>query len=76
MRRERPAIGETQPDDLATIEHLDSKPSGERGKHKGEKRIVLACRRCNWTRGNAENPNLRYRQKASPSPSPPARAEG
>lgn len=54
MRLERPAIGETQPDDLATIEHLDSKLSGERGSHKGERRQVIACRRCNWERGNAE----------------------
>ena len=41
-------------DDLATREHLDSKLSGARGKHKGELRIVLACNRCNHARGAEE----------------------
>lgn len=43
-----------QPANLATIEHLDSRLSGERGKHHGEIRIVLACRQCNHERGTQE----------------------
>lgn len=37
-----------QPDDLATIEHLDDRFSPDRGKRAGERRHVLACRKCNW----------------------------
>lgn len=43
-----------QPENLATLEHMDSKWSQERGKHPGEQRHVLACRKCNWTRGRLE----------------------
>lgn len=40
------------PDDAATIEHLDSRYSDERGKHSGEYRRVLACRKCNNERSS------------------------
>lgn len=39
------------PGNLATIDHLDHKFSPERGKHPGEYRRVLACKRCNELRG-------------------------
>lgn len=35
------------PKNLATFEHLDSRLSSERGKHQGERRVVLACWECN-----------------------------
>ena len=38
----------------ATIEHLDSRLSGERGGHSGEKRLVLACLKCNHNRASRE----------------------
>jgi len=40
-----------QPDDLATLDHLDDRFSPERGKRSGEWRIVMACRLCNNERG-------------------------
>lgn len=40
-----------QPDDLATFEHLDDRSSEWRGKLPGLIRVVLACYRCNQTRG-------------------------
>lgn len=42
------------PDNLATFEHLDSRLSPERGRHPGERRVVLACLRCNNERAHAE----------------------
>jgi hypothetical protein len=42
------------PQNLATLEHLDSRLSPERGKHNGERRIVLACAHCNHLRGRME----------------------
>jgi len=36
-----------QPPDLATFEHLDSRYSPERGKHSGERRVVLSHSYCN-----------------------------
>lgn len=41
-----------QPDNLAVLFHLDSKYSRERGKHFGEFRRVVVCRRCSdaWSR--------------------------
>lgn len=42
------------PADLATIDHLDSRWNPERGKHPNKSRRVLACARCNWERGRAE----------------------
>lgn len=38
------------PPNMATFEHLDDRYSLERGQHSGERRILLACRRCNWRR--------------------------
>jgi len=43
-----------QPDDMATLDHLDHKLSEDRGKHAGEVRHVLACRKCNLERGEAD----------------------
>lgn len=48
VRRHRPL-----PDHLATIDHLDHRFSSERGKHSGEARRVLACKKCNEIRGAA-----------------------
>ena len=50
--------GETAPDDMATIEHLDSRLSGERGNHQGEFRRVMACLKCNNARGKEEEVSL------------------
>ncbi len=36
-----------QPSDLATFEHLDSRYSPERGRHSGERRVVLSHHACN-----------------------------
>ena len=36
-----------------TLEHLDDRLSGERGKHNGEYRRVAACEKCNTERGQA-----------------------
>lgn len=41
------------PNDLATVDHLDSRLSGRRGQTPGE-RTVLACYACNQNRGAAE----------------------
>jgi hypothetical protein len=38
------------PHNAATLDHLDSRMSPERGKHPGERRHVLACYRCNQDR--------------------------
>lgn len=46
--------GEALPDDLATIDHLDSRLSDERGTRPGEARTVMACWRCNFRRGARE----------------------
>lgn len=46
IRRQRPL-----PFNLATIDHLDDRFSSERGKHGGEPRRVLACKKCNEVRG-------------------------
>ena len=43
-----------QPDNLATLDHLDNKLSNERGKHHGEKRRIAACRKCNQQRGRLD----------------------
>jgi len=43
------------PEDAATIDHLDSRLSPERGKHKGEWRHVMACSKCNHERARAED---------------------
>lgn len=43
-----------QPGNLATIDHLDSKWSKDRGKHAGEYRRVLACWHCNQERNDVE----------------------
>jgi len=40
-------------DDEATLEHLDSRLSNQRGKSSG-RRVVLACRLCNHKRGVEE----------------------
>lgn len=42
------------PHDLATIEHLDSRYSPERGQHAGEFRKVLACWKCNNDKNREE----------------------
>lgn len=46
------------PDDLATIEHLDSRLNPERGQHPGERRHRLACAKCNHQRGAEEDKRL------------------
>ena len=46
------------PDNLATLEHLDSRLSKERGKHPGERRVVLACNVCNEARNKQEQAQL------------------
>lgn len=40
-----------RPWNFATLDHLDDRFSPERGKHSGELRRVLSCRRCNESRG-------------------------
>lgn len=42
------------PDNLATLDHLDSRFSQERGKHPGKVRTVLACQKCNLQRAADE----------------------
>lgn len=42
------------PPNEATIDHLDSKYSPERGRHFGEYRHVAACWDCNGRRNTAE----------------------
>lgn len=40
---------------MATIDHLDSRLSGERGKYRGTgARTVLSCRKCNELRAAEE----------------------
>lgn len=46
------------PPNMATIDHLDSRLSPERGQHSGEWRHVLACRTCNEARSAAETAEL------------------
>ncbi len=46
-----------QPNNLATLEHLDSRLSGQRGKRSGVRRVV-ACRLCNNKRGAREETQL------------------
>lgn len=59
--KERMSIGHQHrprvpiPDDLATMEHLDSRMSRSRGTAEyGEERTVLACNRCNNLRASLE----------------------
>ena len=42
------------PDNAATIDHLHSRLSPERGKHHGEYTLVVACNACNNRRGEEE----------------------
>ena len=42
----------------ATIDHLDSRYSSERGKHYGEFRRVAACLECNGKRAKVEQSNI------------------
>jgi len=42
------------PPNMATLGHLDSRLSENRGKRSGEYRRVLACHRCNNARSRAE----------------------
>ena len=44
----------TNPDNLATIEHLDDRFSDKRGTYVNTPRTVLACSKCNRDRGRAE----------------------
>lgn len=46
--------GEGNRDSMATIDHLDSRLSPERGTHKKEQRTVMAHARCNHDRGHDE----------------------
>jgi hypothetical protein len=46
------------PANEATIDHLDSRLSGERGMHRNEFRHVLACRTCNEGRAAKEVSSL------------------
>ena len=41
----------SRPKTSATLEHLDDRVNGQRGKHSGQIRIVLACKECNQKRG-------------------------
>lgn len=41
---------EPQPANLATLEHLDDRLDPARGSFVGERRVVLACYRCNQKR--------------------------
>jgi len=49
--------GQTR-DNLATIEHLDSKYNLMRGKFKNTERTVLCCWRCNNDRNKCEQQNV------------------
>jgi hypothetical protein len=44
-----PLLGEAQPDNLATIEHIYGKnhPHRKRVRKEGERRLFLFCRKCN-----------------------------
>lgn len=42
------------PEDLATLDHRNSRLSSSRGKSPGVKVNVLACWKCNFNRGKAE----------------------
>jgi hypothetical protein len=68
-----PFPGKADPDNLATVEHLNSKLSERRNtpNHNGERRVVLACRKCNHSRGAKEYNQLpleerRKRSRRSP----------
>lgn len=52
-----------QPIDLATIEHLDSRYSADRGKRAGEFRRVLACYECNQAKIRADRQSLTSEQR-------------
>lgn len=52
LRHRRPPANE------ATIDHLDSRWSPERGRHNGESRHVLACWDCNGRRNTAEQASI------------------
>lgn len=44
--------GGRHPPRMATLEHLDDRFSPNRGRFPaGERRIVLACAKCNWEKG-------------------------
>lgn len=47
-------VHERQTPDLATFDHLDSRPSGMRGAFPGVRRVVLACHACNHARGKVQ----------------------
>lgn len=48
-----------QPKDMATVDHLDSRLSGQKAQyHAGEERTVLACQECNTRRGREEEQRL------------------
>lgn len=51
------------PPDACTREHLDDKYSPERGKHKGERRIVAACHKCNAGRAAERTNALTYEER-------------
>jgi hypothetical protein len=57
------ALKSGSPDDMATLDHLDHRSSGNRGKtmHSQERRTVLSCYKCNHDRGIEEE----SRRKAS-----------
>jgi hypothetical protein len=46
--------GGSKPHDAATLEHLDSVLSGRRRESQGEPRSTIACNRCNYLGGLAE----------------------
>jgi len=48
------ADGERMPDNFATLDHLDTRLSGNRGVIKNQTRTVLACSKCNFDRGVEE----------------------
>lgn len=50
-----PGVGETSPEDMATVDHLlDRRFRGDRAAYgRGEMGYVLACLRCNSERGRA-----------------------
>lgn len=53
-----PEPGRRPPPNEATIDHLDSRYSPERGRHAGEYRRVAACVDCNGRRAAAEQAAL------------------
>ena len=48
---EQPKAKVPSPSNMATFEHLDDRFNQKRGTRTGERRIVLACNKCNHAQG-------------------------